>query len=284
MKTDIDDIVAQFAAEPVTEVSDGARELMHEITACEPAPVPLPARRRLTWRLAVPATALVAAAVVGLTWALPLETGFGPTAAQALDIDQEDGYYVIKINDLYANPKLYQDQLRAAGLDISLEVRPVGPAFEGQVFPTTPDHQYIEEIKGIYPPGECDKLDGCAIGVKIPTTFKGTAEISIGRKAEPGEQYEGTTSFDAKGEPMHCVPYLNKTVAELRPILEERGVSITAFNVEGPEGTETKDSVPDSYHVTGGVLDEPGKATITVTELPLDAEALRDPDADCATQ
>ncbi|MEV2273008.1 hypothetical protein [Nonomuraea africana] len=282
MKTDIDHLVARFAAEPVREVSDGARELMREITESEPAPAAPRARGWLTWRLAVPVTGALTAAVLGLTWILPSGSGLGPASAAALEIDREDGYYVIEINDLYADPERYQAQLRAAGLDITLRVLPVSQAFEGQVFPTTPGNQYVEDIKGIYPPGACDRLDGCAIGVKIPDSFDGTADISVGRKANPGEQYQSITSFDAKGEPMHCVPYFNKTVTEVRATLAERGVSIAEFAVDDLEAGEavTKPSVPESWRVHGGYLTEPGKATVMAgpEELPED-----NPDRGCPT-
>lgn len=69
------DVVARLAAPPVTDVSPGARELMHEITAAGPAPEPGRRRRRLGPRVAVPAGALLTAAVMALTWLLPTQIG-----------------------------------------------------------------------------------------------------------------------------------------------------------------------------------------------------------------
>lgn len=265
MTKDIETIVARFASAPVTDVSDGARELMHEIMAAEPAP--LRTRRRLSLRVAIPVGALLTAALVAVTWLQPT------SSAAALDIRKEGGYYVIEIKDLYANPKVYESQLQAIGLDITLRVVPSTSAFEGQVFPTAPDHQYLTEITGIYPPGPCDKMDGCAIGVKIPADFKGTAEVAVGRKARPGERYESTTSFDTKGEPLHCVPFLNKTVTEVRELLKERGVSIEEYGVSDPNGDrrnfEVKASVPDSWFVNGGSLTTPELATVFVHSSPM---------------
>ncbi|MGP3959268.1 hypothetical protein ACTWPT_24995 [Nonomuraea sp. 3N208] len=266
MNQELDHIVARFAAEPVADVSEGARELLREIMENEPAPA---LRRTPRWprlRPAIPVVALLSAAIVAVTWVMPNAT------ATALDIRKEDGYYVIEIKDLYANPKLYETQLRTIGLDITLRVTPTTTAFEGQVFPVGPNHAYLTEIKGIYPPGPCDKLDGCAIGVKIPVGFKGTADVSVGRKARPGERYQSTTSWDAKGEPMQCVPFVNKTVAEIRPIMRERGVSIEEFMIIDPNGKpgdfSLKESVPDSYYVVGGSLNEPGKAMVMVHSSP----------------
>ncbi|SEH01685.1 hypothetical protein SAMN05444920_121133 [Nonomuraea solani] len=266
MKQDTDRVVARFAAPPVTGVSEGARALMHEIMTNEPAPAPVRARRLPSLRLAIPAGALLAGGAVAVTWLLPA------SPAAALDIKEENGYYVIEVKDLYANPKIYEEQLRAASLDITLRVIPATAAFEGQVFPTSPDNQYLTEIKGIYPPGPCERVDGCAIGVKIPMNFKGTANIDVSRKARPGEKYESTTSFAAKGEPMHCVPYRNKTVPEVRALLKERGVRVSEY-VDGDlvgkdDGSGIMSSAPDTWRVFGGALSEPGVATLFVLEKP----------------
>lgn len=278
--TDVDAIVARLAPEPAPAPGEGARDLMHQIMATSPAPA---ARRRVTLprlRTAVSTIALAGVTVVALNSVVP--SGTGPAVAQALDIKREAGYHVIKINDLYADPGKYEAQLRAAGLDISLRVVPATAAFEGQVQPTGPDKKYLTEIKGIYPPGPCDRLDGCAIGVKIPVGFQGTADVTVGRKARPGEEYMSITSIDAKGEPLHCVPHVNKTVGEMRALLREREVNIGKFVIEDPgddRDGETVASVPGSWHVIGGYMYAPGLATVVTSSTamaPEEAEAAQD--------
>jgi hypothetical protein len=59
MSRDIDSIVARFAPPPVTETGEGARELMQEIMATEPAPAPRRSRRWPNLRVAIPASALL---------------------------------------------------------------------------------------------------------------------------------------------------------------------------------------------------------------------------------
>ncbi|MCK2213542.1 hypothetical protein MF672_007000 [Actinomadura sp. ATCC 31491] len=268
MTQDVERVVARLAAPPVTGVSAGARELMHEIMAGPPEPVRPRPRRRLPLRLAVPAGALLAAGAVAATWLLPA------APAAALDIKEENGYYVIQIKDLYANPKLYEQQLRALGLKVTLRVVPATAAYERLVFPTSPDHEYLDEIKGIYPPGPCGRLDGCPVGVKIPTTFAGVADIAVSRKARPGEKYQNVTEFNAKGEPLHCVPYLDRSVAEVRALLAGRGVRVSEYSVaelaRNDDGSDLRASVPDDWHVQGGFLTEPGVATLSVSETPMD--------------
>ncbi|MFE3451305.1 hypothetical protein ACFXJ8_20510 [Nonomuraea sp. NPDC059194] len=280
MNADLDRVVAHLAPDPGPGLSDGARQLMHEIMEGDPAPVAKPSagRWRPGWRLRLTAVGAVAAAVLGATWLGPSWLGLGPDPVAALDIKQEDGYYVITVKDLYADPDNYEAQLQAAGLDISLRVEPVSAAFEGQVFPTSGE-RYVTEFEPIEEPGDCGKVGGCPVGLKIPIGFKGSADIRLGRAARPGEKYRSITSFDALGEPMHCVPYMNKPVAEVREMLRQRGVTIEEFSVGDPNrqpgNSETKASVPDSYLVNGGSLTEPGKAMVSVWTAPMKEEYVK---------
>ncbi|MDF2706409.1 MAG: hypothetical protein K0R62_2061 [Nonomuraea muscovyensis] len=271
MNTDIDRVVAHLAPDPGPGMTEGAHALMREIITTEPGPEARPARRRRpVLRLALPGVALATAAFVALSWLLPTGFGFGPGPAAALDIRQEDGYYVVEVKDLYADPDRYQEQLQAAGLDVTLRVIPSTPSFVGTIIPTSPsEERQLDEIKTIDPPGDCDRLGGCPIGMKIPVDFEGPAQITLGREARSGEQYEIVASFDVLGEPMHCVPYRGKTVAEVRELLAQRGLTVQKFNVTNPDIDEEavmRASVPDSWHVNGGYLREPGKATLAVSE------------------
>ncbi|MEU7897155.1 hypothetical protein AB0B45_30360 [Nonomuraea sp. NPDC049152] len=280
MNTDIDRVVAHLAPDPGPGMSEGARQLMHEIMEGDPAPAAGLAdrRRKLGRRPRLAAVGLIAAAAIGVSWLGPSGLGLGPAPVAALDIKQEDGYYVVTVKDLYADPDSYEAQLEAVGLDISIRVKPVSAAFEGIVFPTSGE-RYVDEFEPIEAPGTCDKAGGCPVGLKIPIGFKGSADISLGRKARPGEQYQSTTSFDALGEPMHCVPYMNKPVGQVREMLRQRGISVKEFMVEDPNSKsddyEVKDSVPDSYLVTGGSLSEPGKTMLSVSTTPMKAEYVK---------
>ncbi|MET7463442.1 hypothetical protein [Nonomuraea sp. NPDC005501] len=273
MNTDVDRVVAHLKPASGPGMSEGARALMREIMTAEAAPARVPAaterhgRRRLVLRAAVPGVALLAAAFLGLSWLLPAGLGLGPGTAAALDIKKEDGYFVIEVKDLYADAAAYESQLRDAGLDVTLRVIPSTPAFVGSVFPVSPtENRYLDEIKTIDRPGDCDKLGGCPIGVKIPENFQGPAEITLGREARPGEQFENSTMIDALGEPLHCLPYIGRPVSEVRDMLRERGVTVQDFVDMDPVSGGTKESVPDSWLVEGGSMREPGKASLNVYE------------------
>ncbi|GAA2285491.1 hypothetical protein GCM10010149_34260 [Nonomuraea roseoviolacea subsp. roseoviolacea] len=279
MNTDVDRVVAHLSPGAGPGMTEGAQALMRDIMAAEPAPsravTPLRAvasagrrgRRSRVLRAAVPGVALLAAAFLGLSWLLPAGHGLGPGTAAALDIKKEDGYYVIEVKDLYADSATYEAQLRDAGLDVTLNVVPSTPALVGSVSPTSiTEDRYLDEIKTIDRPGECDKMGGCPIGVKIPENFEGHAEITIGREARPGERFQNGTAIDALGEPLHCLPYIGRTVAEVRGMLQERGVTVQEFDDMDPVSGGTKESVPDSWLVEGGSMTEPGKASLNVYE------------------
>lgn len=278
MNTDIDRVVAHLVPDPGPGMTEGAHALMREIITTRPGPEARPARRRRpVLRLALPGVALATAAFVALSWLLPTGAGFGPGPAAALDIRQEDGYYVVEVKDLFADPDRYQEQLRGVGLDVTLRLVPSTPSMVGSIFPTSPtDERYLDEIKTIDPPGACDKMGGCPIGVKVPVNFRGPAEIILGREASPGEAYANGTSIDALGEPLHCVPFRGKTVAEVRELLAQRGLTVHTFRDTNPyidEADATKTSVPDSWYVNGGYLEEPGKAALNVSEEPEESDA-----------
>ncbi|MFG3441910.1 hypothetical protein ACGF0J_32095 [Nonomuraea sp. NPDC047897] len=278
MNTDVDRVVAHLDPGPGPGMTEGAHALMREIITAEPAPAPRPARRRRpVLRLALPGVALATAAFVALSWLLPTGPGFGPGPAAALDIREENGYYVVEVKDLYAGPDRYQEQLRGVGLDVTLRLTPSTPSMVGSIFPTSPtDHRYLDEIKTIDQPGACEKMGGCPIGVKVPVGFQGPAEITLGREAAPGEEYANVTSFDALGEPMHCVAFRGRTVAEVRELLAQRGLAVHEFRDTNPyidEEAASRTSVPDSWYVNGGYLRAPGKANLNVSEQPEESDA-----------
>ncbi|MBB5083213.1 hypothetical protein [Nonomuraea endophytica] len=276
MSTDIDQIVTRLAPPAGPGLSEGAHDLMNEIMTLSAAPEQSRVSRVRAAlgrkRITLPGIATVAAAALAAAWFL------GPAAqpAAALDIRREGDHYVIEVKDLYADPGKYQEQLRAAGLNISLRVIPSSPGSVGQIFPTTedgPEPRYLTEFEQIQGTGTCRKVDGCPIGIKIPASFRGTADITLGREARPGEEVQSGGPFDAPDEPMNCVPYLNKSVAEVRGLLAQRGWAINEYVIEtGQEEPEVRASVPDGWYVTGGYVSHGGKVGLFTDSEPMPQE------------
>jgi hypothetical protein len=271
MKQDIDRLIAEIAPDPGPGLTDGARELLNEITAL-PVPPGRPVRRRRQ-RVVLPLVAALAMTVVVLSWILP---GLGTRpASAALDIRREGGYYVVTVRDLFADPKLYQAQLRAKQLDITLRVVPVSPSLVGAVFPPF-DKRYdgltFEEmarrpdlIAPIHSPGTCTFEARCTIGVKVPVGYRGHADIRLGRKGRPGERYRGFGQLDNPGEPLQCENFVNKTFDQVRAMLRARGVTIATIDVP-LRGTWP--SVPGYWYVHEGWLSEQGKAVVVAAPTP----------------
>ena len=271
MKQDIDRLIAGIAPDPGPGLTSGARDLFTEITALPvPAAAPGP-RHRL--RIVLPLVTALAVAAMALSWILP---GLGTRpAAAALDIRREGGYYVVTVRDLFADPELYQAQLRSKHLNVTLRVMPVSPSLEGGVFPPF-DNRYngltFEEMARrpdlsapIRAPGTCTFEARCTIGVKIPVGYRGRADIGLGRKGRPGERYRAFGQLNNLGEPLQCIRFVNKTFDQVRAMLRVRGVTIAVIDVPLRGAWP---SVPGSWYVHEGWLSERGKAVVVAAPTP----------------
>ncbi|ETK31105.1 hypothetical protein [Microbispora sp. ATCC PTA-5024] len=259
MKADIDGLVARIAPDPGPGMTPGGRELLDEITAVRAEPVAgTSSWRRL--RVALPVTAALAAVVLAVTWALPGDSrslGLGAGPAAALDVTTKGGYYLVTVEDMYADPARYQAQLRRLGLDITLELVPATPAMWGTAVGPGPIGGGITTIEGT---GDCLRRDPCTIGLKVPRDFRGQATIRLARKARPGEKYVLIAPIDAPGEPLHCTGYAGKTVDEVRALLRVRGVT----NVRFATAEGAREQVPGSWIAHDGVMSAPDAALLLV--------------------
>ncbi|GAA3130560.1 hypothetical protein GCM10010466_21510 [Planomonospora alba] len=272
---EIDRLVAGIAPGPGPGMTPGARELFDEITA---APAAAPARRRRWWAPIAPVRTAGArrrrwaalpvaagAAVLGMvaTWSLPGALGPSPASA-ALDIKRDGDHYVITVKDLFADPEMYERELKARGLDITLKLLPTSPGGAGDIFVVNDvDRLRSGEPVPVDGPvtavgnGSCERPGECPTGVRVPVDFAKKAEITLGREARPGEAYMIRPLLEMPGEPLHCVGYVNKTVTEVTAMLRERGVE--------PEFTSSVDagpSVPEDWYVHDGVMAAAGEAIV----------------------
>ncbi|GGK70521.1 hypothetical protein Ppa06_35980 [Planomonospora parontospora subsp. parontospora] len=267
---DVDRLVAGIAPDPGPGMTPGAMELFEEITTA-PAAAPgrpagllrsgIPRRRR--WAV-LSAIGVATAAAVLASWSLP--GGLGPAPASAtLDIERDGDHYVITVKDLFAEPELYERELKARGLDITLKLVPTSPGGARGIYvfndvdrlragePVPADGP----ITTIEAPGPCERLGGCPTGLKVPVDYAKKAEVTLGREARPGEAYVIRPIIDMPGEPLHCVEYVNKTVAEVVPMLRERGVEpeLTSFTASGRVP-------PGHWYVHDGVMSAAGEAIV----------------------
>lgn len=265
---DVDTLVARIAPDPGPGLTPLARELLTEIVST--AGEPLPPRRHTRWRPHLRASRLVVlaaftAVLIVVCWVLPGTFGLGTgPASAALDIKRDGEHYIVTLNDVFANPEMYQRELRDRGLDIQVRVEPMPPASVGKatVFDGTREGSAITEIESS---GTCPRPSGCPIGFRVPVTFRGRAIVFIGRPARPGERYGTLTAIDSPGGPFHCVDFVNKTVAEVRLMLRARGVT-AEFTSYG--WGSARPSAPDDWYVHDGVMSAAGRAVILANPTP----------------
>lgn len=278
MSHEIDRLVAAIRPDVAVppSLTPGARELLEGITA-SPRPEPRRlSRRRLPRRAMLSLAAGVAAVVTVLSWLLPGALGSTPAGASALRIQRTGSYYVVTVQQLFAAPGKYEKELRARGLSISLRVIPASPGIVGTVMPYDQHYNGLTDeqiarrpdlISAIQRPGACaGMLDGrCTIGLRIPVTYHWPTEISLGRKARPGEQFVAFGQLNNTGEPLQCERFVNRSVAAVRSMLAARGVTVTHYAVP-LRGYWP--AVPGSWYVHEGWLTEPGKALLVVDATP----------------
>ncbi|WP_182907345.1 hypothetical protein [Microbispora sp. H13382] len=273
-RDDLHRLVAGIAPAPGPGMTPVALELLEEIVS---GPAPAARRRRVTEALTgaartilrgprlVPAIVSLTAVLLAVGWLVPGAAGIGPApASAALDIRREGDHYVVMVRDLFAAPATYQRELRERGLDVEVRLVPTAEGSAGRAigFDGTRDTSGITVMKA---PGECEWFGGCPIGFRVPVNFRGHATVLLTRTARPGERYAIVEAIDMEGRPFHCVDYVNKTVAEVLPLLRERGVraEFTSYATKG-----ARPSAPASWYVYEGVMVAEGQALMLVNPTP----------------
>ena len=258
------DLASQIAATPV-EASPGGYRQAGQRTGRRP-------RRRAL--LVVPLVAGLSAAAAfiavsaGSSSAPPAGSATAPPAASAhaLAFTTSADSITVIVRDPLADPAVYQAELAAHHLDITIRMRPVSPSLVGSVF-------YLDEpgsgpqLIPITAKGACDTPGGgdiCPVGVKIPAGFRGPAEIDFGRAARPGEQYVSAGSAFAPGEAMHGMTIKGKTVADVVAQLRGRHVSVAYYNEPGGSGHVNVHSAPGGWYVYDAVPWAPGEVMLFV--------------------
>jgi hypothetical protein len=248
------DLAAQITASPVQA---SARTASRSRT-----------RRTRLALIAVPlAAAAAAASIVLATQGTPPRPGHHPLAGQrqatghgitqlaaALSFTSSGGYLTVIVRDPLADRARYQAEFAAHHLHVTLTLVPASPSLVGTLV-------YFDEPAngGIVPltaEGKCYTGGGgsaCPVGVRIPLDFKGTAQITFGRAAKPGEQYETTAAADAPGEVMYGMQFKGDRVSQVLGQLSQRDVTVPHYNYNHDNYAKLLNSVPDSWYVYDAV-------------------------------
>jgi hypothetical protein len=192
----------------------------------------------------------------------------GPPKAQAavMSVTRHGGYLDVIVTNPVADARKYRQEFARLGLNIDLTLVPASPSLVGTLV-------YFESPASITPitaVGKCWTGGGgnvCPVGVKVPLDFKGSAVITFGRPARPGEQYATTGPVTAKGEAMHDMTFVGKTAASVIAMLAARHVTVGDYWFQNArcDGMSRK-SMPGSWYVTGANPYAPGQVTLNVSK------------------
>jgi hypothetical protein len=253
---------------------DTLADLAEQITATAPAaPDRLTASRgrgrsigKGRWLIGIPVAAALAVALLVVTsLGRPGQrvgpVTVGPPAAQALSFSRHGGGFTVIVRDPLADPARYRAEFAQHHLHITLKLVPASPSLVGTVVYLSGD------ITPITAHGKCHEASGtaaCPVGVRIPASFHGQAEVVFGRAARPGEQYESTASAFAPGELMHGMRVTGRTVAQVLAMLRYRGISVPRFNYAHRGYARNLRSVPGRWFVYDAVPWAPGQVLLFV--------------------
>ncbi|MFI6294079.1 hypothetical protein ACIBEJ_20995 [Nonomuraea sp. NPDC050790] len=220
----------------------GARALLASILAETPVEEPVEERRRRPWKRLVAAgaltAALAAAAVVGPTI---LNTPGTATsyANAAMDIKLENGMWVARIKDPFADPAKYEEAFHAVGLDVKLVLAPATPRMVGEIFQIGSGGGVGEKttIGFDSDPKHCKITDPeCTLVLTLSPNASG-AWIKAGRPARPDEPYANGNQATAEGASLAGYKVKGKRVSEVAAEAGRRGLKVVYQIVEPqPDG------------------------------------------------
>ena len=227
-------------------------------------------RRRLL--IGIPATAAIVAAALAAT--LLLHPGqkvgpviIGPPSAQALSFTRSGRYIDVIVRNPVADESVYRAEFAAHHLNITLTLVPVSPSLVGTVV-YIGTSQNASQIGTITAKGRCWTGGGgneCPVGVRVPIGFHGQAQVTFGRAARPGEQYESTGLVTAPGEAMHGLHYQFRTVGAVLAMLRRRHVTVPQYRPQpGDACAKLPRHIPSSWVVYDADPWAPGQVLLWV--------------------
>jgi len=230
----VSDEEAATMVSPLTR-ADLAERIM--ATTAEEAPHAVRPRRARAGRLLLSVAvvgATATAAVVALSSADPGQkigpVQVGPPSAQAapLSFKREGEYLIVTVQNPVADPARYQQEFAERGLNVRLSMAPSSPQKAGSLI-------FMEEdgtggVDVITAEGACGPY-ACAVGVKIPVSYRGHLSVVFGRVALPGEQYD-TGPGDVPGEGVGLSDVEGRTVADVLAEAARRNITRIEYRYE----------------------------------------------------
>lgn len=257
-------------------VGPAAQALFQEVVSVQ-KPTRTLAVRRSPRRFAALSVAAGTVAILALGVMLG-STLIGSPEAAGLAFRSEDGYIVAEVTD----PMAATEQLSAAfaehGLDIDLQLVPVSPSIVGTVVAIGEEGTGgIETLQG----GTCvTGGGGCPIGLRIPADYEGDADITLGRDAEPGEQFLSAADGFGPGEALHCSGLLGATVEDALEAIDARALT-AVWRLS--DGSDVDPATVSDYFVTEAIPWAGGEVLMWVATEPVTppAEYLQAINQDC---
>jgi hypothetical protein len=159
-------------------------------------------------------------------------------ANSAIDIRLEGDNWVGRIKDPFANPAEYEEAFRAVGLDVKLQLAPASPQKVGEIFQigSGPRGAGTSRLGFREDPAGCKFTEpDCTLVLTMSVGSAGW--IKAGRPAKPGEAYENSSPATEKGGSLDGYRVDEKTVGEVVPEIEKRGLKIVYQIIDpNPDG------------------------------------------------
>ncbi|MGC4937368.1 hypothetical protein [Kribbella sp. DT2] len=265
MKTsDVDAAVRALKPNTTTSVEDGTWSRLADDVATGPVEAPVATKtpvRRTNWSAGAtrPRLALAGAfslLIAGIVAATVVQSP-GQDQPQALSFtDSGSNSVIVRVVDPNADPKRLNAEFKAMGLKVKVKAVPISAngigKFAGYKVPVNGSERLRLLAPGEKCSGTLDASDpGCQEGVEVPKDLDGWAEIEFGRAAKKGEMYHHLSSkIDDPGEVLAGVKFRGLTIAQVKPILAARDLTIESYHAAGsrPE-TGPIDTPPDTWFV-----------------------------------
>ncbi|MEU8224721.1 hypothetical protein [Kribbella sp. NPDC048915] len=263
------DAWAELSAAVTTQAGTTQAGTAAEVTPAPVVPLRRPPRpRRLV--LAAACTLVIAGAVAATTLSRPAQN-----QPQALSFTERGDKLIVRVVDPNADPKRYNAEFKRMGLDVTVHSVPVSPPWVGKMISYSGrNDDDMSQLKIVEPGEHCNGTlnasdPGCQEGVELPKNYDGKTEIQFGRAAKPGEMYIHTSSHATdKGEVLAGLAVQNKTVDQVIPLVQSRGITTIEYSTGNGPKLEQLESAPGNWYVVDTTTYAEGSVTLHVSATP----------------